>query len=65
MALEFAWYALATGVNAANVFYANFALQFGVRPALVTLLVGLGISAIPLVKAMWGARPAFLRLKTA
>lgn len=33
MALETAWFAAATGVSAAMVFYANFDLAIGVRPA--------------------------------
>ena len=45
-ASEAAWYALKTGVNAALVLEANLDWEFGLRPALWVLVVGLGITAL-------------------
>ena len=39
--MEFAWYALATGVDPWRIAKANLMLQFGLRPALIVVLVGL------------------------
>lgn len=39
--MEFAWYALATGVDPWRVAKANLMLQFGLRPSLIVVLVGL------------------------
>lgn len=39
--VEFAWYGLATGVNPLLIAKANFLLSFGLRPAIIVLLVGL------------------------
>jgi methionine sulfoxide reductase heme-binding subunit len=45
-ATEYAWYALATGINPMRIFMANFSVGHGLRPALITLLVGLAIAAV-------------------
>ncbi len=42
-ALEFAWYALATGINPWRVAAANLDVGYGLRPAPWVLVVGLGI----------------------
>lgn len=52
MALEAAWYGLATQIPADRVFWANFSLALAPRPALVTSLIGL---ALPLA-ALAGQR---------
>ncbi len=44
--LEYAWYALATGISPMRVFQANFSVAHGLRPALIALAVGLISSAI-------------------
>jgi methionine sulfoxide reductase heme-binding subunit len=47
---EFAWYGLATGINPTKVFAANFTVAHGLRPALVVLLVGLGVAVVAALK---------------
>jgi methionine sulfoxide reductase heme-binding subunit len=47
---EFAWYGLATGVNPAKIFLANFMFGFGLRPAVIVLLSGLAVAVIALAK---------------
>jgi methionine sulfoxide reductase heme-binding subunit len=49
-ATEYAWYGLATGINPARVFIANFSVAHGLRPALITLSVGLAVAAIITMK---------------
>jgi methionine sulfoxide reductase heme-binding subunit len=39
--VEFAWYGLATGVDPFRIAKANFLFSFGLRPAMIVLLVGL------------------------
>jgi sulfoxide reductase heme-binding subunit YedZ len=50
---EFAWYRLATGVDAWRIAEANFMVAYGLRPAAIVLLAGLGVAALPLVRALW------------
>jgi len=59
-AAEFAWYGLATGVDPWRIAAANIMLAYGLRPAVIVLLAGLGVAAIPLAKALWSklASPA-------
>ena len=45
MAVEFAWYGLATRINPWRVFDANFAFAYGIRPAVWVGIVGLGVAA--------------------
>src|SRR6185503_1325026 len=45
-ALEFAWYALATGIDPLAVLTANFALSDGLRPAPLVLIAGLTLMAV-------------------
>jgi methionine sulfoxide reductase heme-binding subunit len=40
-AVEFAWYGLATGIDPWRIAKANLLLSFGLRPAIIVLLVGL------------------------
>jgi methionine sulfoxide reductase heme-binding subunit len=47
---EFAWYGLATGINPTKVFAANFTVAHGLRPALIVLLVGLGVAVVAALK---------------
>jgi methionine sulfoxide reductase heme-binding subunit len=49
-AIEFAWYAIATGVNPWKVLIANFMLGFGVRPAVYVLATGLGVAVAHILK---------------
>ena len=51
-ATEYAWYALATGINPMRVFMANFSIAHGLRPALITLVVGLGVAAFVYAKSL-------------
>lgn len=48
VALEYAWYALATKVPAGRVLWANLDVTFGLRPALWVGLVGLALATVPL-----------------
>jgi methionine sulfoxide reductase heme-binding subunit len=57
---EFAWYGLATGINPTKVFAANFTVAHGLRPALIVLLVGLGVAAVVALKN-YKAAPRFSR----
>jgi methionine sulfoxide reductase heme-binding subunit len=50
-ALEFAWYALATGVDPWRIAKANLILTFGPRPALIVALAGLSLAAIVWLRA--------------
>ena len=51
-ATEYAWYGLATGINPMRVFMANFSVAHGLRPALITLVVGLAAAGIIYVKSL-------------
>jgi sulfoxide reductase heme-binding subunit YedZ len=46
MAIEFTWYAVATGVNPWRVLKANFMLAYGVRPAVIVLITGLVVGVL-------------------
>jgi sulfoxide reductase heme-binding subunit YedZ len=46
MAIEFAWYDIATKIPAWRVLDANFTFGFGVRPAIWVGLVGLGVAIV-------------------
>ncbi len=52
-AVEYAWYALATGIPAALVFQANFDLAVSIRPAVWIGLVGLGVSVLAGGRMLW------------
>lgn len=58
---EFAWYGLATGVDPWRIAQANVMLGFGLRPAVIVLLAGLAIAAIPLARASWAKAALPLR----
>jgi sulfoxide reductase heme-binding subunit YedZ len=55
-AVEFAWYALATGINPWLVLAANLDVSFGLRPAAWVLVVGLGIFALRCIPAFSSRR---------
>ena len=58
-ATEYAWYGLATGINPMRVFLANFSVAHGLRPALITLVVGLAAAGVIYLKSMQkGAVPS-------
>jgi sulfoxide reductase heme-binding subunit YedZ len=44
--VEFAWYALATGINPWRVLAVNESLRYGLRPAHIVGLAGVGIAAL-------------------
>jgi len=53
-AIEYAWFAIATGVPPLVVLEANLHWMYPLRPAWTVLIVGLLITAFPLVKQLWG-----------
>jgi sulfoxide reductase heme-binding subunit YedZ len=61
-AVEFAWYALATGIDPWRVLAANLDVAFGLRPALWVGVAGLGAAVLRLLAGLRGprrrARPA-------
>lgn len=61
--IEFAWYALATGINPWRVLVANESLRFGLRPAHWVAVVGGGVVLAAAVARLW--RGAAVRLATA
>jgi sulfoxide reductase heme-binding subunit YedZ len=54
VALEYAWYALATGVPPARVLAANLQFSFSIRPAWWVVVVGVAASTIPLLRPLIG-----------
>ncbi len=57
--IEFAWYALATGINPWRVLEANLDVTFGLRPALWVGVAGLGAAALrALPRRRTARRPA-------
>jgi sulfoxide reductase heme-binding subunit YedZ len=61
--VEFAWYALATGVNAERVFMANFDISFGPRPAVQVLLLGLLVWLVAAIRRVWPKRARAKRVR--
>jgi len=61
--IEYAWYALATGIPAERVFAANFDVATAIRPAVWVGLAGLGVAAAALVQAVAGLVGPRLGLK--
>ncbi|WP_198371107.1 protein-methionine-sulfoxide reductase heme-binding subunit MsrQ, partial [Roseomonas rosulenta] len=55
-AVEFAWYALATGIDPWRVLAANLDVAFGFRPAVWVGIVGLGGAAARLLAGLRGPR---------
>ncbi len=49
-ATEFAWYGLATGIKPSKILLANVSIGFGLRPAVIVMLVGLSVAAIAAYK---------------
>lgn len=62
---EFAWYGLATGVNPWRIAEANLMLTYGLRPAVIVLVAGLGIAAYPLARSLTGRISPILRSRLA
>lgn len=60
--IEFAWYALATGINPWRVLAASETLRFGLRPAHWVALVGLGVVLLASALRLW--RGTAMRLAT-
>jgi sulfoxide reductase heme-binding subunit YedZ len=44
--VEFAWYALATGINPWRVFTVNETLRYGLRPAHIVAMAGIGVAVL-------------------
>ncbi len=61
-ALEFAWYALATGIPPLRVLEANLDFTYSVRPAWWVAATGLGLAAVPLLRKL-DRRAVFARLR--
>jgi sulfoxide reductase heme-binding subunit YedZ len=61
--IEFAWYALATGINPWRVLAASETLRFGLRPAHWVALVGLGVVLLAGALRLW--RGTAMRLAAA
>ena len=61
--IEFAWYAVATGINPWRVLAASETLRFGLRPAHWVLVVGLGVTLLAGALRLW--RGATMRLAAA
>ena len=53
--IEFAWYALATGINPWRVMAANETIRFGLRPAHWVAVVGLGVAVLAAALRLWRA----------
>jgi sulfoxide reductase heme-binding subunit YedZ len=51
--IEFAWYALATGINPWRVMAANETIRFGLRPAHWVAVVGLGVAVLAAALRLW------------
>jgi sulfoxide reductase heme-binding subunit YedZ len=52
VALEYAWYALATGIPPSRVLAANLQFAFSIRPAWWVLVVGMAVAAVPLLRPL-------------
>jgi sulfoxide reductase heme-binding subunit YedZ len=57
--VEYAWYALATGLPAARILAANLDVEFGFRPAVWVLCVGLGLAALAALRGLGRRLAAF------
>ncbi|WP_208987370.1 protein-methionine-sulfoxide reductase heme-binding subunit MsrQ [Roseibium marinum] len=64
-AIEYAWYALATGIPADRVFQANFNVSTSIRPAVWVGISGLAVSAMALLQTVGKHAGNRLRLKKA
>lgn len=51
--IEFAWYALATGINPWRVLAANESIRFALRPAHWVAVVGLGVVLLAATMRLW------------
>lgn len=50
--VEYAWYALATGIPPKLVFLANFDVETAIRPAVWVAIIGLAIAVLPLLRLL-------------
>jgi sulfoxide reductase heme-binding subunit YedZ len=50
--IEFAWYAIATGINPWRILAASETLRFGLRPAHYVALTGLGVTLLSLLRRL-------------
>ena len=56
VALEYAWYALATGIPPLRVLAANLQFSFSIRPAWWVLAVGIAVAMTPLLQSLVGVQ---------
>jgi sulfoxide reductase heme-binding subunit YedZ len=60
--VEYAWYALATGIPPKLVFLANFDVETAIRPAVWVAIIGIAVALVPLLRLLFGGiaqlRPA-------
>jgi len=61
--IEYAWYALATGIPADRVFVANFDVSTAIRPAVWVGIAGLGVAAAALLRLLGGLMTPRLKPK--
>ncbi|HUG63446.1 MAG TPA: protein-methionine-sulfoxide reductase heme-binding subunit MsrQ [Methylomirabilota bacterium] len=59
MALESAWYGLATGVPVERIFYANFNFAVMIRPSWWVGAIGMAVAALALVRGGFGGERPF------
>jgi sulfoxide reductase heme-binding subunit YedZ len=58
--IEFAWYALATGINPWRILAANEGIRFGLRPAHWVAVVGAGVVLLAATMRLWRSSSARL-----
>ncbi len=63
--VEYAWYALATGIPADRVFWANFDISLTIRPAVWVGIIGFGVATVALLQQAAGFVLPRLRPKRA
>lgn len=63
--VEFAWYGLATGIDPWRIAHANLMLAYGLRPAVIVTLAGLGVALIPPAKGLFRRFPASRQTRAA
>ncbi len=51
--VEYAWYALATGIPPRLVFLANFDVETAIRPAVWVAIIGLAVAMLPLLRLLF------------
>jgi len=57
--VEYAWYALATGIPPRLVFLANFDVETAIRPAVWVAIIGIAVALLPLLRRLVGGLAQF------